>query len=202
MSAPQYLDSTTKPFVGSLKEGISVERTEEWRILENETHPLLAVVLLVFLVLRRPRAGGDNIAVGPEVLSVQLWLDLGQLRDSLHFYCHLVGEMRWAAVRDYDDIKSLGRSCLVLSGEKCAVWGPELDCSHGEVELSVARAGTAGLVTTGTALITPSSVSPTPRATTSTNNNTPMAPHYTMGESNIKKTRGLDRNISLMLARL
>ena len=62
---PQYLDISTKPFVGSLKKGISAGE-------ENQTHPLLAIVLLVFLVLLGLRAGGDNIAVRPEVVSVEL----------------------------------------------------------------------------------------------------------------------------------
>ena len=86
VEGPPILRHLNKAFCRVLK-----ERNFWWKkVVANWTHPLLAIVLLVFLVLLRLRAGGDNIAVRSEVVSIQLWLDLWQLRNRLHFYCHLV----------------------------------------------------------------------------------------------------------------
>ena len=102
-------------------------------------------------------------------------------------------ECQWAGVRlRRHDVT--GNSVVSSAWwEKCSVWGPELDCSHGKQECSsVARAPPAcpppPLHCTDYTQHC-HTVLPTPPATTSNNNNNNNTARH-QGESNIKKTRG------------
>ena len=85
------------------------------------------------LLLLRLRGGGDNVVVRPEVVSVEFWLDLWQLRYSLHFYCHLAASKVLVTCK-HSCINVLTFLCAgsaaLLVWELLTLRGPERDCSH------------------------------------------------------------------------
>ena len=82
------------------------------------------------LLLLRLRGGGDNVVVRPEVVSVEFWLDLWQLRYSLHFYCHLSSVSDWHVTVERE-VNSASvwaglfpRCAVAVARERLASWTP------------------------------------------------------------------------------
>ena len=92
------------------------------------THPLLTIVdcvRLLLLLLLLLRVAGHDTAV--EVIWVQLWLDLWQLGQAVHLYCHLAGVARaGGGSSSSSQVRVWCVGCDKLPGR-----APRSDCSHG-----------------------------------------------------------------------